>query len=150
MGRAITQTLLPVCARYPRAVEEICVSNSPLPGGILDHRAIGEYDLAIGCCLAALEICPDDIDAISNLGAALCGAGRHAEAVARLTRAVDYEETVRDLESVARRLVAACGLEWEPACLDFYRNERPVRTASLTQVRQPIYQGSVARWRNTA
>jgi hypothetical protein len=61
---------------------------------------------------------------------------------------VDYEETVRDLESVARRLVAACGLEWKPACLDFYRNERPVRTASLTQVRQPIYQGSVARWRN--
>jgi len=61
---------------------------------------------------------------------------------------VDYEETVSDLESVARRLVAACGLEWEPACLEFYRNERPVRTASVTQVRQPVYQRSVARWKN--
>jgi len=61
---------------------------------------------------------------------------------------VDYEETVSDLESVARRLVGACGLEWEPACLEFYRTERPVRTASLTQVRQPIYQRSVARWKN--
>ncbi|MFI5459859.1 MAG: tetratricopeptide repeat-containing sulfotransferase family protein [Isosphaerales bacterium] len=61
---------------------------------------------------------------------------------------VDYEETVSDLESVARRMVAACGLDWEPACLDFYRNERPVRTASLTQVRQPIYQRSVARWKH--
>ena len=53
-----------------------------------------------------------------------------------------------DLESVARRLVAACGLEWEPACLDFHRTERPVRTASVTQVRQPVYQRSVARWKN--
>ncbi len=61
---------------------------------------------------------------------------------------VDYEDTVTDLESVARRLVAACGLEWEPACLEFYKNERPVRTASVAQVRQPVYQRSVARWKN--
>ncbi len=61
---------------------------------------------------------------------------------------VDYEETVTDLESVARRLIAACGLEWEPACLEFHRNERPIRTASVTQVRQPVYQRSVARWKN--
>jgi hypothetical protein len=61
---------------------------------------------------------------------------------------VDYEETVSDLESVARRLVAACGLAWEPACLEFHRNERPIRTASVTQVRQPVYTRSVARWRN--
>ena len=60
---------------------------------------------------------------------------------------VDYEETVDDLESVARRLIAACGLEWDPACLEFHRNERPIRTASVTQVRQPIYTKSVARWR---
>ena len=61
---------------------------------------------------------------------------------------VDYEETVDDLEAVARRLVAACGLDWEPACLDFHRNERPIRTASVTQVRQPVYKRSVARWKN--
>ena len=61
---------------------------------------------------------------------------------------VDYEETVADLEAVARRLVAACGLEWNPACLQFHSTRRPVRTASITQVRQPIYKRSVARWRN--
>ena len=61
---------------------------------------------------------------------------------------VDYEETVGDLEGVARRLLAACGLEWEPACLEFYRTERPVRTASVVQVRQPIYKKSVARWKH--
>jgi hypothetical protein len=61
---------------------------------------------------------------------------------------VDYEETVDDLEAVAHRLIAACGLDWEPACLEFHRTLRPVRTASVTQVRQPVYKTSVARWKN--
>ncbi len=61
---------------------------------------------------------------------------------------VDYEETVADTEAVARRLIAACGLEWEPGCLEFYRHDRPIRTASVTQVRQPVYKRSVARWKN--
>jgi hypothetical protein len=61
---------------------------------------------------------------------------------------VDYEEIVRDLGPAARRLVAACGLEWEPACLDFHRTRRPIRTASVVQVRQPVYQQSVARWKH--
>lgn len=61
---------------------------------------------------------------------------------------VPYEHTVADLESMARRLVAWCGLEWEPACLAFHESKRPVRTASVTQVRQPVYTRSVARWKN--
>jgi hypothetical protein len=61
---------------------------------------------------------------------------------------VDYEDTVADLEGVARRLLAACGLDWDPACLEFYRTQRTVRTASVTQVRQPVYKKSVARWMN--
>jgi tetratricopeptide (TPR) repeat protein len=61
---------------------------------------------------------------------------------------VDYEETVADLEGVARRLVAWCGLEWEPTCLAFHMGTRPVRTASVTQVRQPIYTHAVARWKH--
>jgi tetratricopeptide (TPR) repeat protein len=60
----------------------------------------------------------------------------------------DYEEVVTDLEANARRLVAACGLDWEPDCTMPHRAQRPVRTASLTQVREPVYQRSVARWRN--
>ncbi len=59
---------------------------------------------------------------------------------------VDYEETVADLEGVARRLVAWCGLAWEPACLEFQRAKRPVRTASAVQVRQPVFRTSVGRW----
>jgi len=59
---------------------------------------------------------------------------------------VDYEETVADLEGVARKLVAWCGLAWEPACLEFHQAKRPVRTASNVQVRQPVYRTSVGRW----
>ena len=59
-----------------------------------------------------------------------------------------YEKTVADLEGVARRLVGWCGLDWEPACLAFHEGKRPVRTASVSQVRQPIYQRSVARWKH--
>lgn len=58
-----------------------------------------------------------------------------------------YEEVVNDFETQARRLIEFCGLEWNAACLHFYENRRPVRTASLTQVRQPIYASSVGRWK---
>jgi hypothetical protein len=61
---------------------------------------------------------------------------------------VDYEDAVADLDPVARGLVAACGLDWEPACLEFHRTQRPVRTASVVQVRQPVYQRSAGRWRH--
>ena len=61
---------------------------------------------------------------------------------------VDYEETVVNLEGVARRLVAWCGLEWEPACLDFHLVKRPVGTASAVQVRRPVYATSAGRWKH--
>ncbi len=60
---------------------------------------------------------------------------------------VRYEELVDNLEAVARRIIAHCGLTWDARCLDFHRTERTVRTASATQVRQPIYQTSVGRGR---
>jgi Tfp pilus assembly protein PilF len=58
---------------------------------------------------------------------------------------VQYEEIVADLEGQARRILAHCGLEWDPRCLDFHRTERTVRTASVTQVRQPIFRTSIGR-----
>lgn len=60
---------------------------------------------------------------------------------------VTYENVVNDIEFEARRLVAYCGLDWDPACLSFYATPRPVRTASVVQVRQPIYRDSLKKWR---
>jgi tetratricopeptide (TPR) repeat protein len=60
---------------------------------------------------------------------------------------VRYEDVVADLEGQARRLLAFCGLEWDPVCLEFHRNAAPVATASSVQVRSPIYATSIGRWR---
>jgi len=63
---------------------------------------------------------------------------------------VDYEAVVDDIDSEARRMLEFLDLPWDPACLEFYRVERPVRTASVNQVRQPIYRSSSGRWRKHA
>jgi tetratricopeptide (TPR) repeat protein len=61
---------------------------------------------------------------------------------------IDYEQAVDDLEGTVRRLVAFCGLPWEPDCLEFHKAKRPVTTASAVQVRRPAYKSSVQRWRH--
>ena len=61
---------------------------------------------------------------------------------------VDYEQLVAEPEQVTRRLIEFCGLPWDDACLHPEANQRLVKTASLWQVRQPIFHSSVGRWRN--
>jgi tetratricopeptide (TPR) repeat protein len=60
---------------------------------------------------------------------------------------VRYEDVVADLEGQARRIISYCGLPWDDRCLSFHKTDRPVRTASASQVRQPIYNTAVGRWR---
>jgi len=50
--------------------------------------------------------------------------------------------------SIPRQLIEFAGLEWDDACLQYYKTERTVKTASIWQARQPIYTSSVERWRN--
>lgn len=61
---------------------------------------------------------------------------------------IRYEDMVADLEGQTHRLLDYCHLPWDDACLKFYAAARPVRTASLVQVRQPIYAGSIGRWKH--
>jgi tetratricopeptide (TPR) repeat protein len=63
---------------------------------------------------------------------------------------LSYEQLVADPEGEIGRLLEFCGLPWEDACLDFHRNAAPSTTASATQVRQPIYDSSVAQWQHYA
>ncbi|TAM96456.1 MAG: hypothetical protein EPN40_08850, partial [Rhodanobacteraceae bacterium] len=60
---------------------------------------------------------------------------------------VVYERLVADTGAEVRRILDYCGLEFEPGCLRFFDNPRPVRTASSEQVRQPIYRDAVDHWR---
>ena len=63
---------------------------------------------------------------------------------------VHYETLVAEPESEARRVLAFCGLDWDPACLDFHRSGRSVQTPSRWQVRQPVHTRSIGRWKNYA
>jgi tetratricopeptide (TPR) repeat protein len=61
---------------------------------------------------------------------------------------VQFEDVVDNLETNVRRMHEFCGLDFEPACLEYYKTERSVRTASSEQVRRPIFKDGVDQWRN--
>jgi tetratricopeptide (TPR) repeat protein len=61
---------------------------------------------------------------------------------------VHHEDVVNDLEGSVRRILDFCGLDFEPACLDFHKNRRQVNTASSEQVRRPIYRDGMDQWRH--
>ena len=60
---------------------------------------------------------------------------------------MDNEELVENQEKVSKQLVEFCELEWEDQCLEFYKNKRQVRTASIEQVRQPMNKKSIGAWK---
>ena len=60
---------------------------------------------------------------------------------------LSYEALTENQESETRNLLAAAGLDWDPACLNFHQTSRVVRTASSEQVRQAMYTGSSDAWR---
>ena len=70
------------------------------------------------------------------------------EALPGRVHRVIYEQMVEDTETEVRRLLDYCGLPFEAGCLRFFENERPVRTASSEQVRQPIYRAGIDQWRH--
>ena len=63
---------------------------------------------------------------------------------------LQYEELISDPDTIIRRLLAHCGLPFESACLSFHETQRPVRTASSEQVRQPLYASGVGYWKHFA
>ena len=70
------------------------------------------------------------------------------EALPGRVHPVIYEQLIDDPEAEVRRLLDYCGLGFEPGCLRFYENARPVRTASSEQVRQPLFREGLDQWRH--
>jgi hypothetical protein len=63
---------------------------------------------------------------------------------------ISYDELITDPETVSRRLIEDVGLDWHQNCLEFHSSKNPVRTASIAQVRQPIYKTSVGTWKDVS
>ena len=60
---------------------------------------------------------------------------------------LDNEELVNNQEIVSKKIIKYCELKWEDQCLEFYKNKRQVRTASIEQVRKPINNKSIGAWK---
>jgi tetratricopeptide (TPR) repeat protein len=61
---------------------------------------------------------------------------------------IEHEDVVENLEANVRRILDFCGLQFEPQCVEFYKTERSVRTASSEQVRRPIFKEGINQWRS--
>jgi len=122
-----------------------------LPHATIIHTIRDPVDTCVSCFMQLFTEPQDYAYDLAELG---CYYRRYQRLMAHWHRIlppgsildVRYEDVVADLEGQTRRLLAHCGVAWDERCLSFYKTERPVRTASATQVRQPIYTNSVGRW----
>lgn len=121
------------------------------PNAVIIHCRRDPVDTCISCFSKLFR---DDIPYSYDFGELARYHGKYAELMTHWQQVlpegaildVQYEEVVRDIEGAARRLIARCGEAWDPACLRFHETDRPIRTASITQVREPLYATSVGRW----
>jgi hypothetical protein len=89
-----------------------------------------------------------DLDELADYYAGYHGLMAHwRQALPGAVLDVRYEDLARDPETQGRRILAFCGLDWEPACLDTSGNTRAVNTASSAQVREPLHQRGIGAWR---
>ncbi|MDP1603979.1 MAG: sulfotransferase [Legionella sp.] len=93
-----------------------------------------------------------DLNALADYYLLYAQTMEHWHKVLPSTRIFDlpYEQMVNQHEALTKQLLDYIGLPWDPNCLNFYKNNRIVKTASLMQVRKPIYKTSVKRWQQFA
>ncbi len=120
----------------------ICLRRHPVDAALSNYRQLFAtrfpyYDYALDLQNTARYVCR--FEALADHWAASLAADRYLN--------FRYEDLVADQEGQTRRLLAHCGLTWDPACLAFHENAAPVATASAVQVRSPIHAGSVGRWK---
>lgn len=137
--------------KLPHNFELLGLIHRMLPGAKIIHCKRNPIDNCLSCYFTQLSAWHSYSTDLSNLAWAyaqylqLMDYWRTACQIPFLD--VQYEDTVADLETQARRVLDFIGLEWDDNCLRFYEVERAVTTASVDQVRQPIYTSSVARWK---
>lgn len=124
-----------------------------MPNAKIIHTNRNPVDTCVSCfskLFAGEQSQTYDLAELGRYYRAYAGLMDHWRAVLPKDAFLDvvYEEVVADTEGQARRILDFCGLEWDPKVLSFHKNERPIKTASASQVRKPIYSSSVARWRN--
>lgn len=123
------------------------------PRATLVHCTRNPYDTCLSCYFQMFErdaqvIFANDLSDIAHFYTVYQRLMEHWKSVlpGRILD-VRYEDLVADHEAASRSLIAHAGLDWHPDCLDFRKNSELVHSASVVQVRQPVYGSSVERWR---
>ena len=140
--------------KLPDNFQHIGLIHLMFPGARIVHSMRDPMDSCFSC-FSRLFIADNlgftyDLGAVGRYWVSYHELMRHWHAVLPPGRILDvsYEQMVGDFENQARRLVAYLGLPWDDRCLGFHTNRRVVKTASVAQVRRPIYRTSVARWKH--
>ncbi|MHB8815818.1 MAG: tetratricopeptide repeat-containing sulfotransferase family protein [Steroidobacteraceae bacterium] len=122
------------------------------PNSHIVHCRRDPLDLAISCFTELFHIENDFTTNFEDFGHYFLEHERlmaHWRAVLPIPiHEVRYEDMVSKPEATIRALIRHCALDWDPACLAFQKTDRTIQTPSRWQVRQPIYQSSVGRWRH--
>jgi len=138
--------------KMPHNFEFLGLIALALPGAKIIHCRRNPLDTCVSCWTKNFNDAHSYNRSLSDLGRYYAGYYELMEHWRQVLPMpildIDYEDYTTDLEGTARKLVDFIGLEWDPRCLEYYKLDRAVRTASQWQVRQPIYTSSVGRWRN--
>lgn len=151
--RALAPQASHVVDKLPANFTHLGLIQRMLPGARIVHAMRDPLDACFSCFARLFGedhlAFTYDLGTLGRYWARYDALMRHWHAVLPPGRILDvsYEAMVADFEPQARRLVAYLGLPWDERCLGFHANERVVKTASVAQVRRPIYRTSVARWK---
>ncbi len=137
--------------KMPDNYSEIGMIHLCLPNAVILHSVRDPVDTCLGCYKQIFGTGHETTYDLTLVGKTYVLYRRLMEHWNRVLpgRVVDvvYEKLVADPETEIRRLLAACGLPWDDACLRFHETQRSVSTASSSQVRRPIFKSAVQRWR---
>ncbi len=140
-----------VTDKMPHNFEQLGLIELLFPDARVIHAMRDPMDTCVSTYFTQLSLAHGYATQLESLGHAYNEYRRlmaHWKKVLRVAMLdVSYESMVTDLEHQTKRLLAFVGLDWEDGCLRFYETRRTVKTASVDQVRQPIYTSSVSRWK---
>jgi tetratricopeptide (TPR) repeat protein len=161
LGRQYLERIAPLGTR-PRLVDKMPANflyagliHLMLPNARIIHCRRAPADTCLSCytkLFAAEQLFAYDLAELGQFHRAYEELTTHWRSILPENRFLDihYEAVVDDLAREARRLTDWLGLPWDEHCLRFHETQRAIRTASLSQVREPIYTSSKGRWRRHA
>ena len=162
LGQAYAARVQPLAQGLPFVVDKMPANflhlgllHLALPNARIIHCRRDPVDTCLSCytkMFSAEQLFAYDLSELGHFHVAYQKMMAHWHKVLPADRLIDveYEAVVDDVDGQARRLIEFLGLPWDDACTRFYENTRSVRTASVNQVRQPIYKTSSGRWKQYA